>query len=147
MNLTEKYADLEEYQKAVSHALEIVDLHFVEENPEQIDNALRLYSEDVEWHAPARNAIYQGKQQIKKMYLALFNAAEGISFEPKERFATHERVVDDMVVRFRIANDGIQNCPYPVGTKVQIRLVHIFHLVDGLITRETGYECWRKDED
>lgn len=144
MDLTTKFADLAEYQKAVNKALEIVDLHFMEENPDQIDDALRLYSEDVEWHAPARNVIYTGKQRIKEMYLSLFFAAEGISFEPKERFATHDRVVDDMIVRFKIISDGFENCPYPIGTNVEMRLVHIFHVADGLITRETGYECWRK---
>lgn len=136
---------LDDYKAAVDRAMEIVELHFMEENPDQIDDALRLYSEDVEWHAPARNVIYYGKQDIRKMYLALFHAAEGLELTPMERFATPSRVVDDSLVTFRIANDDIQNCPYPVGTYVKMRLVHIFHIENGLITRESGYECWTID--
>lgn len=146
MELTSRFGSLADYQKAVDDALALVEMHFQEENPDQIDEALRLYSDDVEWHAPARNVIYKGKQEIKKMYLALFGAAEGIQLHPLERFATPDRVVDDTVVTFRIGNNDIQNCPYPVGTDVRMRLVHIFRVENGKITRETGYECWTIDQ-
>ena len=142
----ENYKTLEEYKAAVNYAMKIVDKHFLEENPEQIDDMLRLYSEDVEWHAPARDVIYHGKEEIRKMYMALFYAAEGMELTPMERFATPSRVVDDSLVTFRIGNDDIQNCPYPVGTFVKMRLIHIFHVEKGMITRESGYECWTIDK-
>ena len=43
------------------------------------------------------------------MYLRLFAAAEGISFEPIERFAAPDRVFDDMRVRFRLSGNGFEN--------------------------------------
>ncbi len=91
--------------------------------------------------------LITARKDIKKNYLALFASAEGIRFEPLERFATPDRVVDDMWVRFRISGPGFENAPYPVGTKVKMRLVHIFHIRDGLISREMGYEGWSIDED
>src|SRR5262245_29952691 len=83
---------------------------------------------------------------IKKMYLRVFNSAEGITFEPIERFATPDRVFDDMWATFRISGDGFENCPFPIGTKVKMRLLHNFHIRDGMIAKEIGYEIWRRDE-
>src|SRR5262245_41546914 len=34
----------------------------------------------------------------------------------------------------------------PIGTKVKMRLLHNFHIRDGMIAKEIGYEIWRRDE-
>ena len=69
-----------------------------------------------------------------------------MSFQPIERFATPDRVFDDMWVTFRLTGDGFENCPFPVGTPVKMRLLHNFHIRDGLIAKEIGYEIWRRNE-
>jgi hypothetical protein len=55
-------------------------------------------------------------------------------------------VFDDMWVTFRLSGDGFENCPYPIGTKVKMRLLHNFHIRGGLIAREIAYEIWGRDE-
>jgi hypothetical protein len=65
---------------------------------------------------------YKGRENIKKMYLRIFNSMENITFHPIERFSTPDRVFDDMLVTFRITGDGFENCPFPIGTKVKIQL-------------------------
>ena len=35
---------------------------------------------------------------------------------------------------------------FPIGTKVKMRLLHNFHIRDGMIAKEIGYEIWRRDE-
>jgi ketosteroid isomerase-like protein len=137
---------LESIKDPISYNMKLVEMHLMEENPSQIDECLRLYTDDAVWEAPTRGVRYTGKQSIKENYLRLFDSAEGIRFEPIERFATHDRVVDDMWVHFRISGPGFENCPFPIGTKVKMRLVHIFHVRDGRISREIGYECWTRDE-
>ncbi len=134
------------YEERVQYALDLVDMHLHEENPLRIDECIKLYSEDAVWDAPARGVSYVGRQKIKEMYLKLFASAENISFDPIERFASPDRVFDDMRVRFRLTADGFENCPYPVGTRVNMRLLHNFHIKDGMIAREIGYEIWGKDE-
>ncbi|MHA3790087.1 nuclear transport factor 2 family protein [Sphingomonas sp. YL-JM2C] len=132
-------------EEAIAYSLDLVEQHFHEENPSQIDACMRLYTDDAIWDAPARGVSYKGKELIRKNYLGVFEAAEGIQFFPLERFATADRVVDDMWVTFRVCGPGFENCPYPVGTFVKMRLVHVFHIDDGLISREIGYECWAID--
>jgi SnoaL-like domain len=132
------------YEERCRYALELVDMHLHEENPERIDECLKLYAPDALWECPARRVSYVGRQKIKEMYLRLFASAEGISFRPIERFATPERVFDDMEATFRLAGNGFENCPFPIGTRVNMRLLHNFHIHDGMIAREIGYEVWRR---
>jgi hypothetical protein len=47
---------------------------------------------------------------------------------------------------FGLSGDGFENCPFPIGTKVKMRLLHNFHIHDGMIAKEIGYEIWRRDE-
>ena len=56
----------------------------------------------------------------------------------KDRFATEDRVVDDSVVTFEVAKEGF--VPFPVGTKCEMRLTHIFEMRDGKISKEIGIE-------
>ncbi len=134
------------YEEQCRYVMELVDMHLHEENPERIDECLKLYTEDAVWEAPARKVSYVGRQKIKEMYLRLFASAEGIKFHAIERFASPDRVFDDLVATFRLSGDGFENCPFPIGTKVHMRLLHNFHIRDGLISREIGYEIWRRDE-
>lgn len=133
------------YEERCRYALELVEMHLHEENPVRIDECIKLYAEDAVWECPARRVRYVGRRQIKEMYLRLFASAEGITFRPIERFATPERVFDDMEATFRLAGDGFENCPFPVGTRVDMRLLHNFHIAAGVIVKETGYEVWRRD--
>lgn len=137
---------LRTYDEKVRHALDLVQMHLEEENPERIDECIRLYTDDAEWEAPARGISYTGPEKIKKMYLKLFSAVEDFVFTPVERWATPDRVFDDSFATFRLVGDGFENCPVPIGTNVKMRLIHNFHIRDGLISKEIGYEVWRRAE-
>jgi hypothetical protein len=134
------------HEQQCQYALDLVDMHLHEENPERIDECIRLYAEDAVWEAPARAVVYTGRGRIKEMYLRLFRSVEGIRFQPVERFATPDRVFDDMWVTFRLSGDGFENCPYPVGAQVKMRLLNNFHIRSGLIAREVAYEIWGRGE-
>ncbi len=133
------------YEERCRYAIDLVDMHLHEENPERIDECIRLYTPDAVWECPARRVIYTGRQKIKEMYLRLFASAEGMNFRSIERFASPERVFDDMEATFRLIGDGFENCPFPAGTRVNMRLLHNFHIRDGMIAREIGYEVWRRE--
>jgi SnoaL-like domain len=130
----------------IQHALGLVQMHFESENPERIDECIRLYTEDAEWEAPARLAKYRGQPLIKSMYVRLFAATADFEWHPIERWATEDRVFDDAIATFRLTGDGFENAPFPIGTKVHMRLTHNFHIRDGLICKEIGYEVWRRDQ-
>jgi hypothetical protein len=115
------------YQEAVQYALDLVDMHLHEENPDRIDECIKLYADDAVWEPPARGVAYQGRETIKKMYVRVFDSAAGITFHPIERFATPERVFDDMWTPFCISGDGFENCPFPIGTMVKAVAAQLPH--------------------
>ena len=77
-------------------------MHLEEENPERIDQCIRLYTDDAEWEAPTRLVNYRGRETMKKMYLKVFAAVEDFVFTPVERWATPDRVFDDSFATFRL---------------------------------------------
>lgn len=133
-------------RQLIERNLEVVEAHFHDEHPEGIERALALYTDDIVWEAPARGVLREGKEPVKENYLAMFASAEDVELLPLQRFATEDRVVDDTIARLTITGDGWINAPFPVGTRVEIRVVHIFEMRDGLISRETGYELWSSME-
>src|ERR1700678_869468 len=93
------------YEENVRHALDVVEMHLQEENPDRIDECIRLYTDDAVWEAPARKVAYEGRETIKKMYLRVFNGVVDFEFTPVERWATPERVFDDSYASFEITGD------------------------------------------
>jgi len=132
-------------EQRCQYALDLVEMHLQEENPFRIDECVKLYTEDAIWEAPTRGVSYRGRDEIKKNYLRIFEHTADFAFEPIDRYATPDRVFVDAWVRFRITGDAFDNAPLPIGTKVKMRLLHSFHIRDGLISRENGYEIWQRD--
>jgi ketosteroid isomerase-like protein len=132
--------------EVVTRNLALVQAHFDFENPNQIHEAIDLYTDDIVWEAPARGVSYKGKEMVERMYRAIFDAAPDLKITPIARFATEDRVVDDCWAKFSIAGPGFEQCPFPVGTKVDMRLVHIFEIRGDRISKETGFEIWRQAE-
>ena len=105
-----------------------------------MEAALDLYTDDVVWEAPARGLRFEGKRAVADNYTQMFAKMADVEFENLQRFATEDRVVDDSVVRFRLLDTGY--LPLNPGTQVEMRLVHIFEMRGGLISKEIGYEMW-----
>jgi hypothetical protein len=72
------------YEEKVRHALDVVEMHLQEENPDRIDECIRLYTDDAIWEAPARKVSYEGRDLIKKMYLRVFSGVVDFEFTPVE---------------------------------------------------------------
>jgi hypothetical protein len=127
-------------------ALWLAHWHFQFENPEQLPMLERLYHDDIVWEVPSRRVIHRGKKDVLENYAKIFESCA----EPKvvlvERYGTPERVFDDLEMTFKLIDGkGFPNHPLPVGTRIALRVVHNFHIQDGLIIRENGYEMWRPD--
>ncbi len=118
--------------------LAAVEAHFGSEASGRIDDAIALYTDDVVWEAPSRNLEFRGKEAVAANYRDIFSVLKNVEFHIKDRFATEDRVVDDSIVSFEVAREGF--VPFPVGTKCEMRLTHIFEIRDGKISKEIGIE-------
>lgn len=123
--------------------LAAVEAHFHTEATGEIEQALELYTDDIVWESPARSLTFRGKEATGAMYRRMFESFRVEEFRCLQRFATEDRVVDDSVATVLLAGDGVLNAPAPVGSKVEIRLLHIFEMRAGKISGELVFESWR----
>lgn len=126
----------------IAHNLDIVQKH-MEGEAQDPASVMALYTDDIVLEAPLRGLRLTDKAAIEANYLAMFGAMSDIEIVPLDRFATETRVVDDCIVRFSLSGEGFYRAPLPVGSRVELRLVHVFQMRDGLIARETVHEAWK----
>ena len=129
------------YQNRVEKNLAAVENHFHSEGLGDVDKALETFTDDVVWDAPAPNGLnrsFSGKEAAGNNYRRLWGAMRNVKFQPVQRFATEDRVVDDSILTFEVAKDGYFH--FPVGTRVEMRLVHIFEMRDGKISKEIVFD-------
>ncbi len=119
-----------------------VESHFHAEDSGSVDQALAAFTDDCVWEAPNPIGLHrrvEGKEALRPFYEMLFKTMKNVTFRIcYERFATPDRVVDDSICTFEVAADGIW--PYPVGTQVFMRIVHVFDMRDGKISKEKVFE-------
>lgn len=122
--------------------LAAVDSHFHSEDTNSVEDAMAAFTDDCVWEAPnpiGLNKRIEGKDALKPFYTKLFTTMKNVEFRIcYERFATEERVLDDSICTFEVAAKGIW--PYPVGTLVFMRIVHVFDMRDGKIAKEKVFE-------
>ena len=122
--------------------LAVVDRHIREEARDP-DGVMSLYTDDAVLEIPGRGLRFDTHQAIRDNYVRMFGSMGEVEIEPLDRFATLDRVVDDCRVRLRITGDGVVNAPVPVGSRVELRLLHVFHMREGRIAREEVFEGWK----
>ena len=134
-------------EELIAANLAAVESHFHSEATNEVEEALELYTDDIVWESPARSLVFRGKEATGAMYRRMFDSFEVEEFRCLQRFATEDRVVDDSVVRVVLAGDGVENAPAPVGSRVEIRLLHVFEMRAGKISRELVFESWQVLEE
>jgi ketosteroid isomerase-like protein len=124
--------------------LKAIENHFHSEALSDVAAALETFTDDVVWEAPAPNGLnrsFTGKEAVGENYRQLWASMRNVKFQPLQRFATEDRVVDDSMVTFEVAKDGYWH--FPLGSKIDMRLVHIFEMRDGKIVREIVFDMGR----
>jgi ketosteroid isomerase-like protein len=125
--------------------LTCVDRHFHSEAGNDVEAALELYTDDIVFEAGAINGLnrsFSGKPAVADFYRELWAAMSDVQFQLLQRFATDDRVVDDSLVSFNVARDGCWP-HFSAGQKIEMRLVHIFEMRDGKISKEIVFDMGR----
>jgi ketosteroid isomerase-like protein len=125
-------------QEILATNLATVQIHFDAEKAGNWEKIKTMYTDDIIWERACMNQIVKGKESVAAAYVELFSALRNVDFQCLDRFATEDRVVDESIFSFEVAKDGIM--PLPVGTKAKLRLVHIFEMRHGKVSRELVME-------
>ena len=129
----------------IAQNLACVEGHFHSEAVNDVEAALELYTDDIIFEAGAINGLnrsFSGKQAVAKFYRELWATMSDVKFQPLQRFATENRVVDDSLASFEVVRDGCWP-HFSSGQKIEMRLVHIFEMRDGKIAKEIVFDMGR----
>ena len=125
-------------KEIISINLATVQVHFDAEKAGDWEKIKEMYTDDIIWERACVNQIVEGKEEVAAAYVELFSGFRDCDFHSLDRFATEDRIVDDSIFSFVIAKEGIM--ALPVGTKAKMRLVHIFEMHEGKVSRELVME-------
>lgn len=131
-------------EQLIEHNLRVVEAHFHNENPDDVDKAIALYGPGIVWEAPFRGQVYTNPEHIKSAYMAIFRTVNFNRATTLRRFATEDFVFDDQVADLTVVGDEMPNLGFNVGDRISMRLVHCFEMRAGKIVREIAYEMSRQ---
>lgn len=126
----------------IARNLTVIDRHIRGEVRDP-DGIPMLYTPDAVLEYPMRGLRFDTLRAIRDNYVRIFSSMTEVRIRPLDRFATAERVVDECLVRLRLVGTGLINAPVELGSRAELRLLHVFHMRAGRIAREIVYEQWR----
>ena len=118
--------------------MDIIERHFAAENAHDVAGTLATYTDDLVWD-DVGNPIcpVYGKGAAGAIYEGIIDAIPDLHLESVNRFASGDHVVDESVATGHIGGTfiGIEGG----GAPVRFRILHVFDLRDGLISREQAW--------
>ena len=120
--------------------MDIVDRHFAAENAHDVNATLATYSEDIVWDDVTHPSCpVHGKQVTGSIYGTILDTIPDIHLESVRRFAADGggTVVDEAIMTGHVHGSwaGIEGG----GAPIRVRILHIFDIENGLITRENTW--------
>ena len=115
----------------------IIDEHFQAELDEDIEAVVSTFADDVEHDVVGRPSVSRGRDEAAAFYRELFADLRLERFETVHRYHGVDFVVDESIVHATAIGS-----PFGIpgeGRVLRFRLLHIFDVRDGLITRENAW--------
>jgi steroid delta-isomerase-like uncharacterized protein len=120
--------------------LDIVDQHFAAENAHDVAATLATYTDDIVWDDVTHPlSPVHGKEAVGAVYSDIIDAIPDVNFVSTRRFTSEDGqwVVDESDVTGHVEGEwaGIAG----EGAPVEIRILHLFQIRDGLIAYENTW--------
>lgn len=117
---------------------DVIARHFAAENAHDVAATLATYTDDVIWDDVANPACpVTGKDATALMYEGIMAAIPDLHLETITRFATDDHAVDESLATGHVVGNflGVHGGAAPVS----FRMLHVFDLDGGLISREQAW--------
>jgi uncharacterized protein len=137
--------------------MEIINRHFAAENAHDVEATLATYTDDIVWDDITHpDSPFKGKDEVGKVYGGIIEAIPDVKLTSVRRFSSADGrfVLDESILTGHVEGEwaGIQGG----GAPVEIRLLHVFEIRNGLISYENAWfdsaavhrqvEAWREAE-
>jgi steroid delta-isomerase-like uncharacterized protein len=120
--------------------LGIIDRHFAAENAHDVEATLATYTDDIVWDDVTHpDAPFRGKEEVGNVYSSIIDAIPDIKLETVKRFTSEDGrfVVDESILSGHV--EGEWSGMDGGGAPVEVRILHIFEVRDGLISYENAW--------
>ncbi len=120
--------------------MDIIDRHFAAENAHDVEATLATYTEDIVWDDVTHpDAPFHGKEEVGRVYASIIDAIPDVDLRSVRRFSGEggRYVVDESILTGHVEGEwsGMEG----QGASVEVRILHIFELRDGLIAYENAW--------
>ena len=120
--------------------MDIIDRHFAAENAHDVEATLATYTDDIVWDDITHpDAPFRGKEEVGRVYSSIIDAIPDIKLETVRRFTGEDGrfVVDESILSGHV--EGEWSGMAGGGAPVEVRILHIFEVRDGLISYENAW--------
>lgn len=120
--------------------MDIIDRHFAAENAHDVQATLDTYTDDIVWDDVTHpDAPFHGKDEVGAVYSSILDAIPDVRLTSVKRFTGEggRYVVDESVITGHVHGEWAGMAGG--GAPVDVRILHIFEIRDGLICYENAW--------
>lgn len=120
--------------------MDIIDRHFAAENAHDVEATLATYTQDIVWDDVTHpDAPFHGKHEVGSVYSSIIDAIPDISLTSVKRFTGEggRYVVDESLLTGHVQGEWAGT--NGGGAPVEVRILHVFEIRDGLISYENAW--------
>jgi len=120
--------------------LDIIDRHFAAENAHSVEDTLATYTDDIVWDDVTHpDSPFHGKENVGGVYSGIIDAIPDVHLQSVKRFSGEggRFVVDESIITGHVHGEWAGM--HGGGAPVEVRILHIFEIRDGLICYENAW--------
>jgi steroid delta-isomerase-like uncharacterized protein len=120
--------------------MNVIDRHFAAENAHDVPGTLATYTDDIVWDDVTHPlSPVHGKVAVGAVYSDIMDAIPDVRLETVRRLedGAGTFVVDESILMGHV--DGVWAGIEGEGAPVRVRILHVFDVRDGLISRENTW--------
>jgi steroid delta-isomerase-like uncharacterized protein len=120
--------------------MDIIDRHFAAENAHDVAGTLATYTDDIVWDDITHpDSPFHGKDEVGSVYTSIIDAIPDVHLRSVKRFSGEDGrfVVDESIITGHVHGEWAGM--HGGGAPVEIRILHIFEVRDGLISFENAW--------
>ena len=120
--------------------MDIIDRHFAAENAHDVQGTLDTYTDDIVWDDVTHpDSPFRGKEAVARVYSGIIEAIPDVVLTSVRRFTGEggRYVVDESSLTGHVHGEWAGMAGG--GAPVEVRILHVFEIRDGLISYENAW--------
>ena len=120
--------------------MDIIDRHFAAENAHDVEGTLDTYTDDIVWDDVTHpDSPFHGKEAVARVYSSIIESIPDVTLTSVRRFSGEggRYVVDESIITGHVHGEWAGMAGG--GSPVEVRILHVFEIRDGLIAYENAW--------